>query len=338
MKAAYKELFFSRIHDFLDLYLANQISRSPETVRAYRYALLVFYNFISDYKKINPMKFRFNDCTHALILEYSEYLKTILKYKPSSINQRIAAIKSYAKYVSDDDISLIQMRIGIESVPLQKVPKIQRPVIPQEALINMLNIPETSKFSTRDRTLLILLFDSAVRAGELANLKIGDLHLESDNPYIYAHGKGNKERVVGLSGKTRDHLIHYISNFHVDGNNPENPLFYTIIKGNMSPMSVRNIERIVDKYANLINDPNMPESVHPHMFRRTRATGWYQDGVPLEMVSRILGHRFIDTTKIYASPSVEQLRSVIERNSSTEPEEPIWKGKEDEIAKKFGLK
>lgn len=74
------------------------------------------------------------------------------------------------------------------------------------------------------------------------------------------------------------------------------------------------------------------------MFRRTRATGWYQDGVPLEMVSRMLGHRYTDTTKIYASPSVEQMRSVIEKNSNEEPEEPLWIGEEENIAKKFHLK
>lgn len=338
MKATYDELFFSRTHDFLDVYLAKQINRSKQTARSYRYALLIFYNFISDSKKMNPMKFLFSDCTHDLILEYAEYLKEELNYKSSSVNQRIAALKAYAKYVSDDDMSLIQMRVGIASVPLQKVPKLQRPVISRDALKDMLDIPDTSKFSIRDRTMLILLFDTAMRVGELINLKIGDLHIESANPYIYAFGKGNKERVIGLSEKTVDHLEQYLSNFHIDADNAKAPLFYTVIKGNITTMSARNVERIVDKYAGRVARSDMPESVYPHMLRRTRATGLYQDGVPLEMISRILGHRYMDTTKIYASPSVEQLREVLERNSNEEPEPVLWTGKTDEIAKKFGLK
>ena len=49
------------------------------------------------------------------------------------------------------------------------------------------------------------------------------------------------------------------------------------------------------------------------MFQRTRATNLYQDGVAIELVSTVLGHARIDTTKsYYAKPSVEQLREVME--------------------------
>lgn len=59
-------------------------------------------------------------------------------------------------------------------------------------------------------------------------------------------------------------------------------------------MSPGNIERIINKYANQIRQehPDLPIHVHPHMFRRTRATNLYQSDVELELVSRILGHEF----------------------------------------------
>lgn len=47
--------------------------------------------------------------------------------------------------------------------------------------------------------------------------------------------------------------------------------------------------------------PDLPEKVYPHMFKRTRATGLYQSGIDLELVSRILGHTSTQTTRIYAS-------------------------------------
>ena len=88
-------------------------------------------------------------------------------------------------------------------------------------------------------------------------------------------------------------------------------------------MTERNVERIVKKYADMIREahPNLPKTIYPHMFRRTRATGLYRDGVELEMVSRILGHSSTETTKRYAIPSVEMMKNAMKIEDT---EEPLW--------------
>ena len=69
-------------------------------------------------------------------------------------------------------------------------------------------------------------------------------------------------------------------------------LFYTVIHEKAHAMSPGNVARIINKYADLIRAdyPELPDKVHPHMFRRTRATNLYQNDIELELVSRILGH------------------------------------------------
>ena len=88
--------------------------------------------------------------------------------------------------------------------------------------------------------------------------------------------------------------------------------------------------------------PEMPAKLHPHMFRRSRATDLYQNGVDLEVVSRFLGHSSIQTTRIYANPSVEQMREAVEKIANKDIEVPVkqnWSSKnEDEIAKLCGLR
>jgi hypothetical protein len=76
------------------------------------------------------------------------------------------------------------------------------------------------------------------------------------------------------------------------------------------------------------------------MFRRTRATNLYQDGVAIELVSTVLGHAWTDTNKnYYAKASVEQLRGALESvPTPTEKEELLWVGNEDEIARRCGLR
>jgi integrase/recombinase XerD len=75
------------------------------------------------------------------------------------------------------------------------------------------------------------------------------------------------------------------------------------------------------------------------LFRRTRATTLYRDGVPLEQVSSLLGHSQLETTRShYASPSIEQMREAVNKGIASEPETPReWSGHEDEIKRRFGL-
>ena len=107
-------------------------------------------------------------------------------------------------------------------------------------------------------------------------------------------------------------------------------------------MSVGNVQRIIKKYAAQVSEAgiDLPASVYCHMFRRTRATNLYQDGIAIELVSTVLGHARTDTTKnYYANPSVEQLRETMESvPSPVSDETPMWEGNEDEMARYCGLR
>lgn len=108
-------------------------------------------------------------------------------------------------------------------------------------------------------------------------------------------------------------------------------------------MSERNVERIVKKYGDIVrwSNPDIPENVYPHMLRRTRASGWYRDGVPIETIAVILGHADAKTTrKSYARPSVEMLRQQMSSGTDVEPdivEEPLWKD-DAELARLCGIR
>lgn len=338
--SAFHKLFFSKTKDFLDLFLLRQEQRSLQTVKAYRISLSSFYEYVTLVKGIKVMQFCFSDCTYEFILGYSQYLQEEKKLANSSVNQRIAAIKSYLKYVSDGNIELMQTYMGVQKVPLLRLSKLQRPVLEKDILKLMLEKPADTVKGRRDRMLLILLFDTAIRASELQLIRISDISLDVELHSIMIHGKGKKERGVVLNQKTAEHLKKYILHYHGERPEPRAPLFFTIIHGKVNPISERNIERIVKKYADIVRKerPDIPDSVYPHMLRRSRASGLYRDGVPLEMIAAILGHSSSETTKIYAIPSVEQLRNAIEKGQpDIGKEEILWTDNEAEMKKIFGL-
>ena len=88
--------------------------------------------------------------------------------------------------------------------------------------------------------------------------------------------------------------------------------------------------------------PDLPDRIYPHLLRRTRASGWYRDGVPIETIAVILGHSDTKTTrKSYAKPSVEMLRKQMDSGDSGEkivPEEKqLWKN-DEELARLCGIR
>ena len=337
-KAFNNDLFFSRTLDYLDRYLVGQCGKSEHTVRSYRDALTVFRRFLLDEKGISIMSFAFSDCTRDLLLDFMSYMKK-KGLKETTCNQRLAAIRAYLWYAADGDIKLQPVALSASRVPFLREPKLDRPVIGKNELAALLAAPPDTKTGLRDRTILILLYDSAIRLEELLKLRLSDLSIDNESPYLRIHGKGDKERIVAITEKTCDHIRLYLKHFHRDSDNNQ-WLFYTVFKEQVHQMSPGNVERLINKYADMIRPdyPELPDRVHPHMFRRTRATNLYQDGVELDLVSRILGHSSTMTTRIYAMPSLEMLREAMEHNASETEETPLWLGKEEEMARLFGLR
>ena len=338
----FKSLFFSRTTDFLSVYLERQAGKSHHTKKAYKAGLSSFYDYITDVRGISPMLFQYSQCSYQLVLEFSQYLQEDLNRKNSTVNSKLASIKAYLEYASDCDAAVISVYVSVCRVPFLTVPKTQMPIIQPKDLAGFLDSPEHTRIGNRDRFILIFMFDTAIRVSELVSITLGDIAEESGSYTVLIHGKGRKERCIVLSERTGEHMKRYLQSYHGDNHDlASRPLFYTVTHGNLTAMSVRNVERILNKYGTKarIESPGIPASVSPHTVRRSRATSLYRDGVPLEQVSALLGHSQIETTRThYASPSPEQMKAAVEKGSCKEPaQQPEWLGHTDELKRKFGL-
>lgn len=335
----FDKLFFSKTREFLDSYLTSQCSRSPHTIKAYRDALTVFRRYVTS-TGFSIRTFGFDDCTRDFLLGFMEYLQKS-GYEKSSCNQRLAAIKAYMWYVADGDITWQQNALMVSRVPFLRNPEKEKDILSEQCLKTLFLAPGNSKRGIRDATIMIMLYDSAIRISELLCLKLSDVNLQKDSRYLRIHGKGDKERIVAMSDNAAGHLENYMQLYHGMDAPRTDYLFYSVIHGRPHKMSPGNVARIINKYADQIRDDchDLPGRVHPHMFRRTRATNLYQSNVELELVSRILGHASTQTTRIYARPSLEMLKEAMDKaNPELNAEEPLWPDDEDELAKICGLR
>lgn len=339
-KTVHQPLFFSQTLHYLKTYLPCQMGRSPETIRSYTDSLTSFRKYVLKAKGLSIAKFTFEQCTKELILEYVAYLKE-QGISPATCNVRLSAIKNYVNYAADNDVALQSVALTVSKVTALKIPKREKKLLSVEALRVLLAQPDNSKIGLRNKTIMILLYDSAIRLHELIDLNVNDVDLDGLTLHV-ACGKGNKERTVAITDITAEHLKNYISVYHEGTPDPKSYLFYTVIKGKTGRISSSTIERFIQNYANAAreNCPDMPERVYPHLLRAERTTLLYRDGVDPILLARILGHADIETTKIYAIPSTDQLREAMEKvpMPADANEKPLWEGDEDEMARNCGLR
>lgn len=329
-------LFFSKGSDFLEIYLPKQHNASQNTKKSYKYSLTVFRRYVNNVMHIRTINFRFEDCTYDFLLDYRNYLHDDKHLSEKTVNNRIAAIKSYVNYAAARDVSIQQYAFAIHQVPFYDVPKTQQPIIEDiTSVATMLSMPPNTKKGLRDKIIMSVLFDTGMRLQELTMLKMRDIDFEDDKILIHIHGKRKKERSDTLCEKTSMLVKQYINEYH-PRINPDASFIYTIVKGEQGAMSTRNVQKLIQRYANKAKAMGckLPDSVSPHTLRRTRGTFLYRDGIPLESIAIKFGHADPKTTKAhYTSPSNDQLREIANRHNNVIPdEEPIWTEDEDEMS------
>ena len=259
-------------------------------METYRDALTVFKRYITDTLHLSIRSFRFEDCTHDLLLSYMEFLNKNGNAE-TTCNNRLAAIRAYLWYVADDNISLQSVALTASHVPFLKVPKLTREVISEEDLKALLSAPPNTKIGRRDQMILILLYDSAIRVSELLSLDVSSVNLDAEIPYLRIYGKGDKERRVYFDAKAKLHLQNYIKS-----RTDDNPALFTTLDAPYDRLKISGVEIRVRELGRKIS----MERIHPHKFRRTMATRAIDKGMPIEQVQKILGHSQIDTTMQYA--------------------------------------
>lgn len=339
--------FFKLVRDFLMVYLPEQKAASVNTVRSYRESLNLLLNYICDRNRIGLGKLDFEYLSREAVEGFLDYLEKSRQCGVSTRNHRLACIRSFVKYSGARDVGVQAYANDLCGIPVKKERK--NAVVSyfsEAALKTILEQPDTGKKKEfRNLFFMILMYDTGARNQELLDLMLSDIHSEGKSPYVTITGKGGKTRLVPLMPKTVEHFKRYIAVFHSE---PAcgSRLFYTERNGKRYAMSPDNTERFIRKYAATAHsvNPEVPKSLHPHMFRHSRSMHLYRSGMPLVLLAEWLGHAQITTTLIYANADTEMKREAIEKATSKlnpllsgETIYPKWEDDEAIIRRLSGL-
>ena len=312
---------------YLTEYLPGIQGVSYNTIASKRDAYILLLKYLDDTQNIKAEDVDIPLLTRETIIKYLEWLEKSRGSSVSTRNIRLAAIKSLFSYIQTQTPDYIYHCQQILSIPRKKEPGHTLEYLTVEGIKSVLDAVEaSSRTGLRDLTLLSLMYDSAARVQEIADLAVNDFRAEKPST-LRLTGKGSKTRIVPLMSATSDLVSKYISIYHPSYRGEYNvPLFSNRKKEKLTRAGITYILKKYVKIAREKQPDLIPETVSPHGFRHSKSMHMLQAGVPLIYIRDFLGHSEISTTEIYARCDSEQKRKAIENTcpSITKSETPMW--------------
>lgn len=332
------------LHDYFSIHLPVRLAASPKTIRTYKAALNQMRLYLAEEKGIPFTGMGFKCFNREMIYDFLIYMRDEKHASANTLNNRLAAIRTFLQYCSDEDMELTALYVDAQKIRRfkgTKKPKVEYLTESQLKLIYSMPDVHTA-IGRRNRFMMIFLYETGVRIEELLNIRLSDVIRTGSTPQLKITGKGRKVRYVPVMEDAIRHLDAYLSEYHRDSQGNA-LMFYTMHHGEQTKMTPANVDSMLKKYAALAmeTDPLFPHHLHAHMFRHSIAMAMYKKGVPLSYIRDFLGHESIDTVRIYAyadSETIgEALKKVSHEESGSVPEKK-WKGKESELLQYCCLK
>ncbi len=311
--------FARLLENYFLKYLISQKSVSPRTVASYRDGFTLYIKYLLDKHGIFPEKVEIRHFSLEYVSGFIEYLKEERSCCASTINLRLATMKSFLKYAlveAPEYTDTIRKTLALPSR------KIDQPVITfitkmeYESLLEVCNGGDF--ISSRDKLIIMILYNTGCRVSELINIRVCNItsaYGATETPYIHFYGKGRKERNTPIWKSTDSYIQKYIKEYMLSGNDSifKSRRGECITRSGVAQRITAITQKASDKCGSL-----KEKDITPHTFRHSAAMNLLQAGVDISTIAIWLGHESIETTHKYMVADLEIKRRAMEKLDETE--------------------
>jgi integrase/recombinase XerD len=201
-------------------------------------------------------------------------------------------------YVEQDPSELLESPIQDKHLP---------DVLSTEEVDMIINAIDLSKWEgQRNRAIIEVLFSCGLRVSELVTLTLSNIYEEDG--FVRILGKGNKERLVPISGRALHELhLWYMDRRQMKIKPGEED--YVFLNRRGAHLTRTMIFIMIKQYAAMAG---IRKTISPHTLRHSFATALLEGGASLRVIQTLLGHESIGTTEIYTHIDMSTLRQEIE--------------------------
>lgn len=272
-----------QVQPFLEQHSGITRRRYGDALREFAEWYRTTYGESPDIRLLTPQEVR----------EYVSYLTTVRRLKAASVNVRLAALRSLARFHERElrVRGVRQERPPVEALDGRELGRLAAALEGEDWI------------ARRNGAMVALMARGGLRISEVLGLQVEDVEVNARSGWVLVRrGKGVKERRVPLSAEARRALREYLE---VRPRRP-GPLF---LSRTFQPLTPRDVERLVGEAA---RRAGIEKRVTPHVLRHTFATRFLRSGGDLATLQAILGHASLATTARYLHPDAGRMQEMVE--------------------------
>jgi integrase/recombinase XerD len=283
------------IEAFLRDTLASQRGVSRHTQASYASSFQLLFEFAAKKLKVRPSALTLEQLDASLVSAFLEHLEEVRKNAAVTRNVRLAAIKSFYRFLEYRQPAALDQVRRVLAIPFKKTDQRLVPYLLKDELQAVLDAPDpATRDGIRDRAMLHLAVCAGLRVSELTSLKVDDIDLPSMSIRIL--GKGRRERALPLWKATVAALRAWLA---VRGRTAVPEVF---VNARGEPLTRWGFAYLLKQHvATAARDkPGLKKKrVSPHVLRHTCAMIVLQATGDIRKVSLWLGHATLTTTEVY---------------------------------------
>ncbi|MCP4107219.1 MAG: tyrosine-type recombinase/integrase [Desulfobacteraceae bacterium] len=280
------------------------IGRSPYTIRGAKSGLRDFAKFLQEENVSRP-----EDLTPELLEEYQKDTAFRLTFRGTLLSARsrsklLTSVKGFTCFLTEKDYLFHNPGIRIK---LPKEPKtLPGVILSTDEMKQLLSAPDMQTCQGyRDRVIIEILYDTAIRRSEMAGLCVADT--DTGTGYLHVRGKGDKERIVPLSPRVcelvKNYTLHIRPLLLKEGKDG-GWLIPNRFGQRMNPNSIWAAVKRCARFAGI------NKKVSTHTLRHTCATHMLRNGAPVRHIQELLGHESLTSTQVYTRVTINDLREI----------------------------
>lgn len=289
--------------------LCVQMEASRHTVAGYRDTFRLLLKYAGARYGKPPVKLTVEDIDADLVADFLVHTETARGNCARSRNTRLAAIRSFFRFVAMADPTWLLHCQRILAMPNKRYVKRTVTFLDANEIKALLAAPDRTTWAgRRDHALLLLAVQTGLRASELVGLTHGDIELGT-GAHIRCMGKGRKERATPLRRETAKLLAAWIGN----DKDKSSPLFPSIRGERLSRDALEHLVRKHCLTASRTCPSIGSKRVTPHTLRHSTAMDLLHHGVDPAVIALWLGHENVETTQIYIHADMRMKEKALAR-------------------------
>ncbi|HKX28136.1 MAG TPA: site-specific integrase [Blastocatellia bacterium] len=329
MKAQKISLIGPLIQSFFTQHLLINKRVSPQTVASYRDTLKLFLQYLKEQTGKEPVVMRVSDLDVSAVLSFLDHLEQIRHNSPQSRNVRLAAIRTFFRWVALREPEQIGLATRVLSIPCKRTDRRLVRALSRIEIDAVLAAPDlTRRSGRRDQALLLTLYNTGARVSEITELRRDQVNFGTSS-FLQLYGKGRKERAVPLWPRTARILQAW---FREIESSPHS-LAFPSLRGN--PLTRDGVNYVLQRAVSTASQgcPGLREKkISPHTLRHSTAMHLLQSGVDITVIALWLGHESIETTHIYLEADLETKERALNKLAPAGSETPRFKAQDEVLA------